>query len=270
MLDRILAAVPPWQILIAVFFVWVLLGKLQRRRAGRRTVENMKQLYTQRHEYRDVRPDDFKQLDLDFYEQTTRVLSSLGCVWVADIEDVTIRNAFPYPVTFIRNMHGLGGAVMVGIYHCKFRSLFMRLVILLTRTKIGRSIDCETEFRNGEFLCTNNAPTAAHITNPPQLNTEYLAFETPAAEVFQRHLQRLNAYLAANPGVQPLLHTTREAIREAQWRQQQIKAAYRKQVGWVTRDEIQGMATPGQRHAASALADEVERINRDEQRKDAQ
>ena len=104
--------------------------------------------------------------------------------------------------------------------------------------KLGRTVDCETEFPDGRYLVTNNAQASSPLTRPPGFDEQILPSHTSYEVVFQTHQQRLKDFLAANPGVQPTIMRTVEESQEMQHRMQAVKAAYRKQIGTLTVDEL--------------------------------
>ncbi len=194
--------------------------------------------FVPRHEYRKVEARLFGHLDLGFYDEARDYLVAQGGIWFGDFENLTVKASAIDLRTFIRILTAEDQTICICLYHPKPK-LWTRLLLWIARFKLGRTVDCETEFPDGRYLITNNAQEASRLTLPPGFDEQYLPADTSYEVVFQTHQQRLKDFLAANPGVPPTMMRTAEEVMEMQHRMQAIKAAYRKEVGGVTKDELE-------------------------------
>ena len=210
--------------------------------------------YQPTHNYVPVNAKAFPHLDLRFYDRTTRLLGSNGFRTLADIEDTTITNT-PNGVlmpVLVRTMLSRDGTVMSALYHPRIKRLGLRLLLWLLRKLPGKVVDMETEFSDGSFVVTSNAEAAAAIALPALVSAAYLPSRATALAVHHRHAARVAAHLAARPGVAPKSIATQAELIASQNRMNAIKAAYRGEVGGVTREELERLSSLG-----SSVAREV-------------
>ena len=199
-----------------------------------------KRIYTPRHEYGAVEAQAFRHLDLNFYDRVRESLVAKGCIWLGDVENVSLKNTANDFRTFIRLLVSDDHTICIGLFHPKPK-FWMRLLIWILRIKIGRTVDCESELSNGEFIVTSNGETAAKLTPPPGFHMQFFPVSTDHETLFQTHRQRLNEYLAANPGVHAIAMRTSTEALDMQHRMQFAKAAYRQKIGYVSEAELQNM-----------------------------
>jgi hypothetical protein len=202
-------------------------------------------IYVPRHEYQHVDPRAFRHLDLRFYDSVRDGLVSLGCIWLGDVENMTLKGTPNDFRTFIRMMVSDDKLICIGLYHPKPK-FWVRLLLWMLRIKVGKTIDCETELSNGGYLVTSNAAEAGKLNAPPGFDMKYFPVKTPHETIFEAHRQRLKDWLAANPGIHATAMRTPEDALEMQHRMQAAKAAYRKAVGHVSEDELRKMGADPQ------------------------
>jgi len=194
-------------------------------------------IYVPRHEYRPVEASAFRHLDLRFYDKTRDAFVAQGCTWLGDVENVSLKGGAIDFRTFIRFLVSADRTICVGLYHPKPK-LLLRVVLRVIGARSDRTTDCESEFSNGAYMVTSNAADAGKLNSPPGFDMKYFPVKTPPEAVWEAHGQRMNQYLASNPGVHATpMHTSDEAL-EMQHRMQTAKAAYRKGVGFVSEDEL--------------------------------
>ncbi len=220
--------------------------------AARDLRETNERLYGQPHEYREVDAQTFQHLDLGFYDRTRDALIALGCTWLADVEDVTIKGMAFDLRTFIRMMTSPEKTVAIGLFHPKPK-WWIRLLLWVLRAKVGRTIDCETECSNGIYIVTSNAALAGKMNTPPGFDMQYFPANTDHLAVFQAHVERLQKYLAANPGVAATPLNNYEEALAMQHRMHAAKSAYRKSIGYATEEELRRMG------ATKKMAKEIKR-----------
>lgn len=219
--------------------------------AAREILANLEATYQPTHEYVRVRPEDFRHLDLGFYRRTASLLSAHGFKLLADLEDRTITNA-PGTVlspVLVRVLLSRDGTVTAALYHPHIRRFWMRALLWLLRKLPGRVTDMETECSDGSFVATSNASMAAALADAPMINAEYLPARTAPVEVYARHTQRLAEHLAARPGVTPNVLRTHDDVLASQNRMNALKAAYRGELGMVTREELERLSMVGRQTA---------------------
>ncbi len=212
--------------------------------------------YRPTHDYVAVDPKAFRHLDLHWYDRTSRLLQSKGFRPLANIEDKTI-TAAPNGVlmpAMVRTMLSKDGTVMASLYHARLKGLFLRLLLWLLRKLPGRVVDMETECTDGSFVVTSNAASAAVMALPTLISAEYLRAKATVHEVHQRHTKRVSAHLARRPGVRACVATTQDELIASQNRMNAIKAAYRGEVGGITKDELDRLSVFGTSLAADVHA----------------
>jgi hypothetical protein len=209
-------------------------------------------LYAPSYRYAPVDPKSFRSLDLGFYDATLRKLQSFGFRHLGDEENLDLKNTAQDPGCFTRVALGSDGTVMAALY--QFRPKFwLRLLLRLTGTKLGKAVDFETEFSDGTVLCTSNAQLAATIQRPEEISSLFLPWETPVEQIYERHLQRVQERLRASSAV-PKAFATLDDVHASQNRQQAMKALFRKNVGGFSREELLAHAdTPEKMQAAEQL-----------------
>lgn len=259
-----------WTTIAAVaggLLLWWLLGKWQVRRGAKNTLADQQKVYGGPHEIREANPQEFRGIDHAWYDRMRDELQRLGLIWAGDVEDVTISQAHPGMRTFLRNFHGDGGNIQAALYDVPALSLtlkFCRLLRLIPRDL--RTLDLETEFCDGAFVCTTTAwHVSSAITQPAQIMTAYLPQGTPPDIVLANHRQRLRQYMEMNPQVRPVRASTLLAIRQSQARMQEIKNRHRQSVGWITPGELANIAGVRLGHEAEMMSAEVERMKTAEQ-----
>jgi hypothetical protein len=208
--------------------------------------------YQPTHNYVTVSPKSFGHLDLAFYERTARLLGSNGFRIVGDVENTTITNA-PNSVlmpVMLRMMLSRDGTIMTGLYHPRIRRLGLRLLLLVLGKRPGKVVDMGTEFSDGSFVETTNAATAAAFALPALISAEFMATSVTALGVFHRHTARVAAHLLERPGVKARVMASQADLLASQNRMHAIKAAFRGEIGGVTREELEALSLFGKGVAA--------------------
>ena len=197
-------------------------------------------LYIPRHEYQPVDALAFRHLDLNFYDRVRDALVAQGCIWLGDVENVTLKGTANDFRTFIRMLVSEDRATCIGLFHPKPK-FWIRLLLWILRVKVGRTIDCESELSTGGYWVTSNAMEAGKLNSPPGFDMKLFPVNTRHESVFAAHQQRLGEFLRANPGTRATSMRTPAEALEMQHRMQTVKAAHRKAVGYVTEDELKRM-----------------------------
>jgi len=231
-------------------------------KGAREILARIEASYVPEHDYVAVRETDFGHLDLDFYRRVRAMLETEGFLFLEDCEDLTLAKApgQPFKPVMIRVLASGDGTIMAGLYHPKPRTWWMRLLLWLLRQKLGPTVDMETEFSDGSFLCTSNAIGAAAMDSPALIDVEYQPAGTPPERVLARHRERVAARLARGDGVVPRRAGSIAEVRAAQNRMNGIKAAHRGKIGGITREELERLSR-GNTELAAQVHAEVLRQN---------
>lgn len=229
--------------------------------AASRILDIIENTYQSTHRYVSANPRDFSHLDLKWYDATARLLNGNGFRSLADVEDKTITES-PGTVLsaiMLRCMVSRDGTITSALYHPHLRSFWLRLMLRLTGKLPKHVTDFETELTDGSFVATSNAASAAKIATPPMLRAEFLAAGTPPLEVLQRHRQRVAEVLAANPNVTARVVRTHADMLASQHRQNALKAAYRGELGGITREELDALSNRWSKRVVPAVHEEIAR-----------
>ena len=216
-------------------------------RAANEILATIEAAYTATHDYVVVDPQSFRHLDLVFYERTAQVLSVEGFRRVADMEERTV-TATPggklMPV-LIRSMRSKDGAIMVALYHPRIKPVGVRILLWLLGKLPGKVVDMETEFQDGSFVVTSNAASSVGFDLPTLISAEYMPAKSSVLGVLQRHIVRVTAHTAARPGVASKKVVTHAELLASQNRLNAIKAAFRGEIGGITKAELDRLAIYG-------------------------
>jgi len=255
--------------LVAFWTAIELWARHSRKKGARQLTALVRHLYAGRHEYREADPARFPHLDLQFYDETARLLEHEGFVRLGDLEDVTTNQtpggvAFPL---FIRGLTGDEGRILAGLYH--FRTIWWKTwqARLLGGAKSSKIVDLQTELSDGAFLTTSNATSARAIDLPSQIFSDHLPSGCTPLEVLEIHRRRLADYLAEHPEAEVRLITTMEQALDMAHRMHDLKAEHRKSMGGITApEELVRMADQMTVGTAEArrLAREIEKLREPE------
>ena len=216
-------------------------------RAATEILATIEATYQAIHDYVVVEAKSFGHLDLAFYERTAKVLSVEGFRRLADVEDRTVTNT-PKGVlmpVLIRSMLSKDGTIMAALYHPRIKPVLVRMLLWVMRKLPAKVVDMETEFDDGSFVVTSNAASAAAIDLPSLISAACLPTTATVLGVFQRHLTRVAAHVAARPGVHAKKFTTHAELLASQHRMNAIKAAFRGEISGITKEELDRLAILG-------------------------
>jgi uncharacterized protein DUF3592 len=193
---------------------------------------HFKTLTHQRYEYTPADPKDFQHLDLSFYNESRRHLEERGYIFMADQENITLRQNKGSAPSLLRFLLSRNQATIAILYH------FKRIAL---PTKESKVLDLETWFSNGQFVVTSNAAMAGKFDSPPGIDSFFLPAASPIDEVMQAHEGRVNNFLAQNPGVAAVRLNGWEDVRRAGDELQRIKSGYRSAAG-LSKAELERLA----------------------------
>jgi hypothetical protein len=150
----------------------------------------------------------------------------------------------------------------------------LRLVVSLLgfarAMRLRRCIDIETDLDNGVFICTSNAALAAAVGGPSSILKRFHPDGTPPEVLLEDHLQRLDDYLRANPGVKPLALKTLDQIRESADRQDEAKRAWMESIGWISKEEVFHHGRKNRPEVNQGVFEEIQKILAEERTRAAQ
>lgn len=230
-------------------------------KAARDILAMLEATFQSTHRYVAADPAHYRYLDIGWYNKTARLLEANGFRTIRDVEDRTITES-PGTVLsaiMVRTMLSRDGVVVSALYHPHVKSFWLRLVLWLLRKLPGKVTDMETEFSDGSFVSTTNAASAAAIENGPMIQSEFLAAETPTLEVLERHQVRVAEHLRERPGITARVVNNFDDMLAAQHRMNALKAAYRGEIGMITREELDSLATLGGRRLVPEVHAEIVR-----------
>lgn len=231
------------------------------RKDAEELLDSIRLAYSAEHEYVEVDPDDFKYLDLKYYDKVAQKLFGCGFRFLADVEDLTLSKACPRLRAFVRSMVSHDGTIMAGIYHMKALG-WWRIPVWLGLMKNTKALDLETEFTNGCFICTSNAIAASAMTLPPEIETEYFAPKMSTEELLEIHKQRVRNYFKATPGIACVRACSLEDAIASQCRMDALKSAYRDQIqGGLLPEEMDQIAGKVARGIAREALDRMQELD---------
>ena len=148
-----------------------------------------------------------------------------------------------------------GEGLMTGsMYHFRPQVRWLRLIMLVLNRGGMKFVDFQTEFSDGSFMTTSNAEMAGTMKSPSSIDARFLPAKTPPQELLPLHLKRITEHLKKNPELTVREVRTLEDAFAAEERQDAVKAAFRQELGGMTREELFAHATtPAKIEAAEKL-----------------
>ena len=220
----------------AVFLILYFKQPLDEHEAAEQVASSVGQLCVGKYEYAPVDARRYQHLDLAWLDASKQKLENLGFGFLQDMENVTFSRGSSNPKTFLRMHLGRNGTAMAALYHLK-QGFLLRMI----GAKEARVVDVETEFSNGQWVCTGNAEAAGALQSPPGVDTLQLPAGTPIEAVVQAHDTRMAKFMARCPEARPVRMSSIEDSLRAQDRLQEIKAAFRRGHG-ISKTELENIA----------------------------
>ena len=223
-------------LLVLLFLLWKLrqaaksllnLGDLGEE-AARSILEQQRAIYGGPHEFQQVSPGDFEDQDIEFYDQTEKVLESKGFRHVADVEDLTLTRQMPALRTFLRVMGHVNGDITAAIYH-------IPNVDIMPEGEV-RAVEFSTEFEDGTFMDTSNLLEGDRTPPFDGIDKQRLPHDTPADEILEVHRTRLAAATESGRKVRRI--RTYDEMIESQHRAQAIKSGQKLREGFLNEEDL--------------------------------
>jgi hypothetical protein len=238
-----------------LFFAWV---KRKLGKAGAEMLGQTRAMYETLHDFRPATPADFEGLDRRYYEETAQDLAGRGFRHLGDLVDETIEETSGITPP-IRVLVSADGTTMVALYH-----------LIPPGTPDGAEpmlmCDVTTEFGDGVQLVTSNAEGADLMTPPPQIEKRQLPLRTPVPELLRAHASERETLAARRgpAGAAPVTVVTLDDAIQSERRQQALKNAFRKGIGYLDPAEVRRIAAsadagPGLADLAACAADAARR-----------
>jgi hypothetical protein len=205
-------------------------------------VRMQKALYAEQHEYRAVRPSEFRDVDIAFYDQTQKTFEREQFRFLGDIEDVTATREFPKMRTFLRLMAGDSGTIQLACYHLKMRG-FLRLLQLVGALPSNiKTLDLETEMSDGSFIVTANTQGVDTTGAVPRVARYLHPRETAPLELLALHREQVQQASIREGGLAPVRVNTLDDLIASQHRLQAIKNAHKASMGYMDAKELRQIA----------------------------
>ncbi len=250
-------------ILVVAVLVPVLLSTLHRRsvtRAARSIQEQSQKLYSGRHEYREVGLDEFRGLDLSFYECSTSELRDAAFLLLGDVEDLTATAAAPNMRAAIRILTSADRLTTAAIYHVKVRGAIGLLLWFFGKSSI-RTIEFESYAESGLVIATSTSSLASSMDQPQEVRIEYLASSSTPSTLVERHAERLKQHESQYPETAwKRLDTLIDVLRQQEYLEE-LKTEFRRaRGGGATSQEVRKI---GGGRLADEVADRMDEIDED-------
>ncbi|MBN1764789.1 MAG: site-2 protease family protein [Sedimentisphaerales bacterium] len=203
--------------------------KKRKQKTAEKIITDLQKVYMNPLETRELFSlDEFSYLDLEYYRRTEALLKDKGFVKLGDVEVISLSKVYPRLRTFQRLLINKEGIVSAAIYHSKPRGWWGKIKYRGTDTNV-RVLELNTEFIDGTFISTSNAPRrAGAIDNGPGIAEKYYPDIKDIDELLEKHQQDLKAYMELHPQARPvLIHSLKESIASGD-RAQTIRIEYRK------------------------------------------
>ncbi|MCC6930478.1 MAG: hypothetical protein IT359_15940 [Gemmatimonadaceae bacterium] len=163
----------------------------------------------------------------DWYDAMTASLATLGFTALGDrknVKDAAIAEpgGGPFARRFVSNNH----VHRIDLFQVQGG----------TASAWTRVVNLVSELSDGSFVWTSTAPQ--HWNTPPHLLLDYIPHDTPLDALLRAHLQRLGAYLREHDGVTTVTLATLDDVVASENRCQRRTAAFRRQQGVPSVEEL--------------------------------
>lgn len=226
------------------------------------TVKNLESLCDTDQRYVTVDGKTFTGVDQNFYDTAQREFESHGFVFLEDMEVIASKPVKGLTRTFVRLMLSPDRTRVANIFHVKPGLLFKTL-----GAKDARVIGVDTQMSDNSFVCTDSAETCNALNSPPDINSSHLPASSTVEMVLTAHAHRVETHAVFRAGAAPVKMHNSEDVRRSMELQNQIKAAFRQQVG-LSKEELERLAGTKNNPVLNDLHADLER-HRDQSRREA-
>ncbi len=219
----------PWSGLLWLgFSLWALLhfSPIQRSASEAERITGLQRsVYSEPHEFAPVRVEDFRWLDARHYSAMQRRLEAAGFRCMGDLENISLSAVFPNLRTASRNFTGDHGKVTASVWQVKPRG-WLRVLALLRLVKGDmRVAEFATGLSDGTFIATLDNLGLDSSSDVRGIRRMRLPAGTPVGELLGIHRQRVAAFLADHPRLEPLAVRSERELRESWARAHALKCA---------------------------------------------
>lgn len=229
--------------------------------AARKIHGELEQLYAGPHEFREVRPNEFPHISTAHYDECERWLSAHGFKKLGDIEDLTLTKVYPYARTFLRVFVSNDGAIAAACFDINPQGWMKLAKWCRLMPQDLRTVEFESEFVNGAFLRTSNALGKQLLDEPPAISQNLFSDKTPWEELLRFHRDTMGNWRQTDESFTPRLFSTLNDVLGMQHRQQDITNAWRKEIGYVSQEEMKRLAGKSGQKTAEQVMREIQKIN---------
>jgi hypothetical protein len=121
------------------------------------------------------------------------------------------------------------------------------------------SVACETHLSDGRVIRSNNAAMTKHTPRPPQIEAHILPADTSVAKILAVHGRALSNCLDADNNLVFRVPLTSDELFAENCRQARLVHDFRRQIGFVTEDELVALAKQNTQFAHQVYA-EIRRL----------
>ena len=186
-------------------------------------------------------PDTHPHVKWEAYRAVREAAAALG---LRHLDDVDVTSIHHDPGMMKRAVLAMfvndDGTEVIGHYRISFRWTPMGVLGRLLANP-GDIYDVSTNFGGGQgvTLQTTNAQNSAMWSSPDFIQRETSKKGTGLADVLERHRARVREYRLQHPDARPTVVRTSGDVLGVIDTFEQRSLAWRRELGWATRDEIQ-------------------------------
>ena len=180
---------------------------------------------------------EFPYLDKDVYDANTRELEALGFRHIGDMEAVALRQVSNFMPILVRGMMK-DETISVELYQMKTKGFMGFLAKLLSGLRNPHIVSFEVEGMDGRRFMAIRTPPHLKPYEPPETTVECIPATCPILQSYEAFEKMYREFLRNNPDFVPRRFRSFEDILDSAKRQQAARAAFRREVGMLTRDEL--------------------------------
>ena len=162
-----------------------------------------------------VDPNDFPDLDHEFYDEQTRFLEENGFQKLRDVDLRHLSRAFPFIRTFTRVFLHRDHEIIAFVSQCKAKVTIVPLFLVFSADH--RCVEFATEFVDGMFLSTNNTKGINEM-NVEGIIVDYHPQDFPIEKLLECHHENIDR-VCEERGVDARLCTTESDVHAGGARQ---------------------------------------------------
>ncbi|MGD0140546.1 MAG: hypothetical protein ABSD28_16890 [Tepidisphaeraceae bacterium] len=205
-----------------------------------------------RHEYRAATLNEFPELDRGFYDRLRDWFESRGYSYLGDCENVTLSSVYPDKRTVIRRMVGELGTVCVDLHHIR--------IVRKNFRRDHKTVDLETGFIDGTFVLTSNALDSARLSPVPTIDHLKMPRDIEPELLLLAHRDRIAQRLSEKSDIAAIRVQTMEEAYEFQHRLHAIAAKFRREEGYITREDIEQIKGRALTRTEEGIVSELEKL----------